>query len=59
MQIALMGVINAIIISLRMPTSSVNSLSLDGSDGDMLPKFVSEAHAHVREGEFTAFTIDV
>ena len=33
---------------LRASTSSVDSLSLDGSDGDLLPEFVSTAHANVR-----------
>jgi chitinase len=32
---------------LRIPTSSIDSLSLDGSDGDLLPEFVSSAHANV------------
>ena len=58
MQIALMGVIDAI-TSLRTPTSNVNSLSLDGSDGDMLPAFVSEAHAHVSKGESSTSTIEI
>jgi hypothetical protein len=34
-------------VSLRETTPSVNNLSLVNSDGEMLPKFVSEAHAHV------------
>jgi hypothetical protein len=36
-----------IIISLRETTRNVNSLSVTDSDGEMLPQFVSEAHAHV------------
>ncbi|KAG1785367.1 glycoside hydrolase family 18 protein [Suillus plorans] len=33
-------------ISLRETTRDVTSLSLTDSDGELLPKFVSEAHAH-------------
>lgn len=34
-------------VSLRETTRDVTSLSLTNSDGELLPKFVSEAHAHV------------
>ncbi|OAX38595.1 glycoside hydrolase family 18 protein [Rhizopogon vinicolor AM-OR11-026] len=37
---------NTIYYSFAVPTSSVDSLSLDGSDGDLLPEFVSTAHAN-------------
>jgi hypothetical protein len=33
--------------SLRETTQDVNEVTLAGSDGDLLPQFVSEAHAHV------------
>lgn len=42
---------------LRVSTSSVNSLSLDGSDGDVLPGFVSMAHAHVSERDFVVLQL--
>ncbi|KAG2365438.1 glycoside hydrolase family 18 protein [Suillus spraguei] len=37
---------NAVYYSFAEPTQDVTSLSLSASDGDFLPKFVSEAHAH-------------
>ncbi|KAJ8583637.1 glycoside hydrolase family 18 protein [Rhizopogon salebrosus TDB-379] len=37
---------DTIYYSFATPTSSVDSLSLDGSDGDLLPEFVSTAHAN-------------
>ncbi|KAG1806095.1 glycoside hydrolase superfamily [Suillus subaureus] len=37
---------NTLYYSFAETTQSVNSLSLSGSDGEMLPQFVSEAHAH-------------
>lgn len=52
------GMIN-VMVSLRIPTSSVDSLSLDGSNGDLLPQFVAEAHKNVRQGESIALKIDV
>jgi hypothetical protein len=36
-----------VFISLRETTPDITKLSLADSDGEMLPKFVSEAHAHV------------
>ncbi|OAX34531.1 glycoside hydrolase family 18 protein [Rhizopogon vinicolor AM-OR11-026] len=49
---------NTIYYSFAIPTSSVDSLSLDGSDGDLLPEFVSTAHengveAHISIGGWT------
>ncbi|KAG2039671.1 glycoside hydrolase family 18 protein [Suillus americanus] len=37
---------NTLYYSFAETTRDVNSLSLSGSDGEMLPQFVSEAHAH-------------
>ncbi|KAG1744073.1 glycoside hydrolase family 18 protein [Suillus paluster] len=37
---------NTLYYSFAETTSDVTRLSLDGSDGDLLPQFVSEAHAH-------------
>ncbi|KAG0692802.1 glycoside hydrolase family 18 protein, partial [Suillus ampliporus] len=37
---------NTLYYSFALPNPDVTSLSLDGSDGDLLPQFVSEAHAH-------------
>ena len=43
-----MVLINVIVsISLRVTTPDITKLNLADSDGEMLPKFVSEAHAHV------------
>ncbi|KAJ8588526.1 glycoside hydrolase [Rhizopogon salebrosus TDB-379] len=39
---------DTIYYSFATPTSSVNGLSLDGSDGDLLPEFISMAHANHR-----------
>lgn len=39
-------------VSLSETTQTVTSLSLAGSDGELLPQFVSEAHSHVRKQEF-------
>lgn len=47
------------ILSLRVPTSSIDSLSLDGSNGDLLPQFVSDAHLNVSEGELFTSRNDV
>lgn len=52
------GKYNTVYYSFAIPTSSVDSLSLDGSNGDLLPQFVSEAHkngvaAHVGLGGWT------
>ncbi|KAG0696955.1 glycoside hydrolase family 18 protein [Suillus ampliporus] len=37
---------NTLFYSFAVTTPDVTSLSLDGSDGELLPQFVSEAHAH-------------
>ncbi|KAG2039741.1 glycoside hydrolase family 18 protein [Suillus americanus] len=37
---------NTLFYSFAETTQNVNSLSLAGSDGELLPQFVSEAHAH-------------
>ncbi|KAG0708627.1 glycoside hydrolase family 18 protein [Suillus ampliporus] len=40
------GKYNTMYYSFAITTPSVDSLSLDGSDGDLLPEFVSAAHAN-------------
>lgn len=40
------GKYNTLYYSFATPTSSVDSLSLDGSSGDLLPQFVSDAHSN-------------
>lgn len=47
------------VMSLRIPTSSVDRLSLAGSNGDLLPRFVSDAHSYVSKEEFFVSTHDV
>jgi len=32
---------------------------MDGSDGDLLPEFVSTAHNNVSKGEPVALTVDI
>jgi hypothetical protein len=40
------------IMSLRITTSSVDRLSLAGYNGDLLPRFVSDAHSYVSKEMF-------
>ncbi|KAJ8594048.1 glycoside hydrolase [Rhizopogon salebrosus TDB-379] len=44
---------DTIYYSFATPTSSVDSLSLDGSDGNLLPEFVSTAHANSVEAHIS------